>query len=77
MYWHTGEIDTNYSDIEDANEIPTWPVSSPSRWNVLLQALLVGSNAYNVTTDVHDAPSNNAVVLLDSGTSYSFVPLSL
>lgn len=67
-----GEIDSNYTDIEDASEISTWPVSSPSRWNVLLQAFMVGSNTYDVTTNVPDAPSNNAVVLLDSGTSYSY-----
>ena len=70
-----GEIDSNYTDISSSNAISTWPVASPSRWNVLLDAYMVGSSTYTVSTNVTDAPSNNAVVLLDSGTSYSCVVL--
>ena len=68
-----GEIDSNYTDIESANAISTWPVSSPTRWNVLLDAYMVGTSTYSVSTNVTGAPSSNAVALLDSGTSYSYV----
>lgn len=68
-----GEVDQAYTNITSANAISTWPVSSPSRWNILLDAYMVGSSTYSVTTNVTDAPSDNAVVLLDSGTSYSYV----
>jgi hypothetical protein len=57
--------------------ISTWPISTPSRWNVLLEALLVGNTVVTPTTDVVGAPSNRAVVLLDSGTSYTYVRLQL
>lgn len=68
---YAGEIDEDYTDITSANALSTWPVVSPSRWNVLLESFMVGSNTYSVTTNVSGAPSDNAVVLLDSGTSYS------
>jgi hypothetical protein len=55
--------------------IPTWPVSSPSRWNVLVEALLVGNTVVTPNTTVVGAPANRAVALLDSGTSYSSVHL--
>lgn len=45
------------------------------RWNVLLDSFFVGTKALSVSTTVHSAPSNKAVVLLDSGTSYTYVIL--
>lgn len=66
-----GEIDETYSDINNANALSTWPVEHPSRWNVLLDAFMVGTNTLSVTTNVSGVPSDRAVVLLDSGTSYS------
>ncbi|KAL5487670.1 hypothetical protein ACEPAI_5778 [Sanghuangporus weigelae] len=68
-----GEIEETYSDINNANALSTWPVVDPSRWNVLLDAFMVGTDTFSVTTNVSGAPSDKAVVLLDSGTSYSYV----
>ncbi|KAH8118676.1 acid protease [Phellopilus nigrolimitatus] len=67
-----GEIDKTYSNISSATALSTWPVVAPERWNVLLQALMVGSETYGVSTNVDGVPSGNAVALLDSGTSYSY-----
>ena len=57
----------------NTNAIPTWPESYPSRWNVLLDSVLVGSKTVSVSSNVSGVPSGKAVVLLDSGTSYTYV----
>nr|GAT59419.1 acid protease [Mycena chlorophos] len=69
-----GEVDPTYSAVLNSTPISTWPVSEPSRWNVLLEALLLGDGSAIIpNTSVSTAPSNRAVVLLDSGTSYTYV----
>ncbi|KAF7301671.1 Acid protease [Mycena indigotica] len=70
-----GEVEPQYASVMDKVPIPTWPISSPKRWNVLLDALLLGDGTIiSVNTTVPGAPSNRAVVLLDSGTSYTYAP---
>jgi hypothetical protein len=70
---NAGETESQYSNVTSTNKIPTWPVDSPARWNVLLDSFIVGTETYSVSTGVQGAPSNKAVVLLDSGTSYTCV----
>ncbi|KAJ7507805.1 aspartic peptidase domain-containing protein [Mycena galericulata] len=72
-----GEVEPQYSAVLNGTAIPTWPVSYPNRWNVLLEALIVGSTVVTPTTSVVNAPSNRAVVLLDSGTSYTYAPTAI
>lgn len=72
-----GELDSNYTAVQNSPSLSTFPEVAPKRWNVLLQAFMVGSNTYSVSTNVTGAPSNNAVALLDSGTSYSYVDICL
>ncbi|KAI0650674.1 acid protease [Trametes meyenii] len=69
-----GEYDEDYKDVANSPKIPTFPVSDPTRWTVLLDAFLVGSKSVSLTTTVADAPSDKAVVMLDSGTSYTYAP---
>lgn len=69
-----GETEPQYSNVTSTNKIPTWPVDSPTRWNVLLDSFIVGTETYSVSTGVQGAPSDKAVVLLDSGTSYTYAP---
>jgi len=69
-----GETEPQYSNVTSTNKIPTWPVDFPTRWNVLLDSFIVGTETYSVSTGVKGAPSNKAVVLLDSGTSYTYAP---
>lgn len=66
-----GETDPSYANVTSTNKISTWPVTSPSRWNVLLDSFIVGTQTHAVSTTVPAVPSNKAVVLLDSGTSYT------
>ncbi|KAJ7283655.1 aspartic peptidase domain-containing protein [Mycena rebaudengoi] len=72
-----GEVEPEYAAVMDSPAIPTWPVTYPSRWNVLLEALLVGTTTVTPTTVVKNAPSDRAVVLLDSGTSYTYAPTAI
>ncbi|KAF7332207.1 Acid protease [Mycena kentingensis (nom. inval.)] len=73
-----GEVDDEHKAVLDEAQIPTWPVQSPSRWNVLLEALLIGNGQSIIpNTTVKNAPSNRAVVLLDSGTSYTYAPTEI
>lgn len=68
-----GEYEPEYAAVADQPAIPTFPEHAPKRWNVLLDALMIGDSVIFPNTTVADAPSNMAVILLDSGTSYSFV----
>jgi saccharopepsin len=69
----TGEYEPAYAAVANSTAIPTWPVNSPKRWNVLLDALILTDQTITPSTQVPDVPGNRAVALLDSGTSYTLV----
>jgi hypothetical protein len=68
-----GELDPTYAAINQTAPISTFPVTAPSRWNILVEAILVGDTVVPMTSTVPNAPSNRAVALMDSGTSYRYV----
>lgn len=69
-----GEFEPKYAAVANQTAISTWPPRSPSRWNVLLDAVIVGERIIVPSdTSVPGAPSNKAVVLMDSGSSYTYV----
>ena len=63
-----------YQQIEQTPTISTWPTKNPTRWNVLLEAFHIGSTPVKVASKIDSAPMNRAVVLLDTGTSYTYAP---
>ncbi|KAK0190944.1 aspartic peptidase domain-containing protein [Armillaria mellea] len=67
-----GEYEDAYSKVAEIDAISTWPVSSPKRWSLLVEALLVGNQTILPSSTTGGAPSNKAVVVLDTGTSYSY-----
>ena len=69
-----GEYVQEYEQIEQTPAISTWPVKHPQRWNVLLEAVHIGARPVAVTSKVPGAPTNRAVALLDTGTSYTYAP---
>ena len=71
-----GELEPEYEAISGNEHIPTWPINNPYRWNLLLDALIVNDTITVPTTKVTGAPSNKAVVLMDSGSSYTYVHLT-
>lgn len=80
MFVHTadissGEYDDDYKDVVNSPKISTYPKSDPTRWTMLLDAILLGNNdtVIPLNTSVSGAPSDKAVVMLDSGTSYTSV----
>lgn len=68
-----GEYDPDFAAVADCMPISTWPVDCPTRWNVLLDSVIVSDSILLPSTTVDDAPSNKAVVLMDSGSSYSYI----
>lgn len=68
-----GEVDPTYSAVIGNAKIPTWPIRNPYRWNVLVDAIIVNDTITVPTTKVSGAPSNKAVGLMDSGSSYTYV----
>lgn len=70
-----GEVEPEYSQVIGSNMIPTWPISNPYRWNVLVDAIIVNDSIVVPTTALAGAPSNKAVALIDSGSSYRCVQL--
>ncbi|RDX55693.1 acid protease [Lentinus brumalis] len=70
-----GEYDEEYKDVANQPKISTFPANDPMRWTVLLDALLIGdSGPIALSSTVSGAPSGKAVVMLDSGTSYTYAP---
>ncbi|KAF8204971.1 aspartic peptidase A1 [Pholiota molesta] len=72
-----GELDPQYTAISGSQHIPTWPINNPYRWNLLLDAVIVNDTITVPTTQVVGAPSNKAVVLMDSGSSYTYAPVDI
>ncbi|KAF9009070.1 aspartic peptidase domain-containing protein [Cyathus striatus] len=72
-----GEYEPEYANVVGNEPIPTWPVNSPKRWSVLLDAVIVNDTITVPTTDVIGAPNNKAVVLMDSGASYTYAPTNI
>lgn len=72
----SGEVDPSYAQVTGSNRIPTWPVHNPYRWNVLVDAVIANGSIVVPSTRVVGAPSNKAVTLMDSGSSYRYVKFS-
>jgi hypothetical protein len=71
-----GELDPDYVAVNYSSPIPTFPENNPMRWNLLLEAILFGNTTIPMTSTVPNAPSNRAVALLDSGSSYRCASIS-
>ncbi|TRM67583.1 aspartic peptidase domain-containing protein [Schizophyllum amplum] len=69
-----GEYIDEYKAVKDQKAIPTFPETAPTRWTVLVDYIFVGDNIISPTTSVPNVQVNQAVALLDSGTSYTYVP---
>ncbi|KAI0832488.1 acid protease [Trametes gibbosa] len=69
-----GEYDDDYKDVANSPKISTFPVNDPMRWSILLDAFLVGQTSIPLTSTVSNTPSGKTVVMLDSGTSYTYAP---
>jgi len=67
----SGEYEPQYASVANTSRISTWPVSSPKRWTLLLDSVIIGTDVVVPTTQVVGAPTNKAVILMDSGASYT------
>lgn len=72
-----GELADEYVDVKDSPKIPLFPPEGSTRWTVMLDSFAVNGANQNITSAVTDVPTGRAVVLLDSGTTYSYAPPSV
>lgn len=56
-----GEVEPEFAQVLNTTAIPTYPPNSPMRWNVLLDAVLVGTGAVAVSSDIDGVPTGKAV----------------
>ncbi|KAH7097441.1 acid protease [Auriculariales sp. MPI-PUGE-AT-0066] len=68
------ETEDSYSAVTNQPRINTWPVNAPARWNILLDSFIVGNKKFSVGTTVKGVSGGKAVILLDSGTSFTYAP---
>lgn len=67
-----GELADQYAAIKDTPKIPLFPPEGSTRWTLMLDSFAVDGSGQNVTSAMTDVPAGRAVVLLDSGTTYSY-----
>ncbi|CAL1700518.1 unnamed protein product [Somion occarium] len=72
-----GIVEPEFAQVLNTTAIPTYPPNSPMRWNVLLDAVLVGTGAVAVSSDIDGVPTGKAVALVDSGTSYTYASVDV
>lgn len=68
-----GELDPQFANVSNNSPIPTYPEVNPYRWSILVDAVIVNNSAMVPTSSIAGAPSNKAVAMIDSGSSYSYV----
>ncbi|PVF99939.1 acid protease [Serendipita vermifera] len=69
-----GELAPEYADISSTDHIPLFPPEGSNRWTILLDSYVVNGATQNLTSTISDVPQGRAAVLVDSGTTYSYVP---
>jgi hypothetical protein len=69
-----GELAPEYADVSSTEHIPLFPPEGSNRWTILLDSYVVNGATQNLTSTISDVPQGRTVVLVDSGTTYSYVP---
>ncbi|KAF8306452.1 acid protease [Clavulina sp. PMI_390] len=69
-----GETDPEYSGVTTTDALSTWPVSNPTRWNILIDKYETLSGNATFKSAVPNVSSGQGVMLLDSGTAYAYAP---
>ena len=64
-----GQIEPQFANVSNSPSISTWPVVEPTRWSILIDAMITNNTITVPTSTVSGAPSNKAVALIDSGSS--------
>jgi hypothetical protein len=69
-----GEVADEYTSVSGTDHIPLFPPSDATRWTVMLDSYAVEGKDHTVSSVVPDAPEGRTIVLLDSGTTYTYAP---
>ena len=72
-----GEVDDKYAAIQSTDHIPLYPPKGSTRWTVLMDSFASDGVSHELTSLVQGVPEGRAVVLLDTGTTYSYADPSV
>jgi saccharopepsin len=72
-----GEVDDKYAAVQNTDHIPLYPPTGTTRWTVLLDSFASDGVNHELTSTVAGVPKGRAVVLLDTGTTYSYADPSV
>ena len=72
-----GEVDDKYAAVQSTDHIPLYPPKDPTRWTLLLDSFASDGVSHELSSTVSGAPTGRAVVLLDTGTTYTYADPSV
>lgn len=72
-----GEVDDKYVAVQSTDHIPLYPPKSSTRWTILLDSFASDGVSHELTSTIGGVPTGRAVVLLDTGTTYSYADPSV
>jgi len=67
-----GEVDDKHAAVQDTDHIPLYPARGSSRWTLLLDSFASDGVSHGLTSTISGVPNGRAVILLDTGTTYSY-----
>jgi hypothetical protein len=70
-------VDEKHAVVQSTDHIPLYPPSGTSRWTLLLDSFASDGVSHNLTSRISGVPQDRAVVLLDTGTTYSYAQPSI
>ena len=72
-----GEVDDKYAAVQSTDHIPLYPPKGSTRWTILLDSFASDGVSHELTSTINGVPEGRAVVLLDTGTTYSYADPSV
>lgn len=72
-FFTIGEYDPQFSNVTYAPRIPVTPTST-SRWTVAMDVMTINGKHYPLKSTVQGTKKDQAIALIDSGTSLAYIP---
>ena len=70
-------MDDKHAAIQSTDHIPLYPPRGAKRWTLLLDSFATGGVTHQLNSTISGVPEARAVVLLDTGTTYSYAQPSI
>lgn len=72
-YLSIGEYDPKYKNVTYTPKIPVTP-TSVARWTIPMDAMMINSKRFPLTSGIKGTKKGQAIALIDSGTSLAYIP---